>query len=270
MGRSIPLVLALGLLVIACTGEARQPAASSSSMYGAWELAELDGAAPAGEALLFIGLTPVSDLDGNAVPSMVIGGPCEGGAGGYRMTGDRLQSTGLASGLRGCGNAELQDQVNQLVEMAHVGVRIDVADWQLTMTGDDGTAARFDRRPVASGEGVYRLVAIDGVPTDGAGSLTIHPRGFSAGADCRTHGDIERQGDRLVFLNPSSSRPAPTTTVPEGEENDNPVPPIFRCEPSDEGVGVLLVALDGGEGIVEADQLVLTSPQGRVLTLRLA
>ena len=273
------LALAAGFFLWGC-GEAQDATSTvdSTSIYGSWDLVELDGQAPQllgdrGDPTVFIGIAPALNEDERRAGYLQFSGfsGCNYFGGSYSLEGERFEAMNLDSELMGCED-QIERQAEVLFDLFIGGATIEAVDWQLSMAGEDGAMARFRRSEVSEGDGVYRLESIDGEMVESNASLSVRGDSFSAFAGCAVDGNLFRDGAILSFGAPVSvgSR---TTTIPEGYDGGSlpeaaPVEALFGCNRSNGPEAAMLEALNGGQGVVTGDLLTITSGSGGVVALR--
>ncbi len=272
------LLLAVGLSLAGCgDGQAATSAADPTSIYGWWDLVELDGQDPQsnaerGDPSLFIGVAPALNQNERTAGYRQLSGysGCNGFGGAYSLEGDRFESMEISSTAMSCGD-DLDGQSRTLYGVLG-GATVEVADQRLSMVGDDGTSVWFRRSEISEGDGVYRLESIDGQTVASDVSLRVRGDSFSSYAGCVVDGRVFRDGGVLSLGTPVSMD-SQTTTIPEDYDGgslpeNQPVDALFGCDGADDHDAAMLEALNGGRGVADGQLLTITSSSGRVLVLR--
>ncbi len=270
------LLLAVCLLAGAC-GESQETtsAAGPESVYGWWDLVDLDGAAaqdgPGGPPSLFVGVSPALNEAEQADGLLFMNGSsgCNGFSGAYRLVDGRFEALSMLSTAMGCGDA----LNNQAAVFGRVlsGAQIRVEDDQLLMVADDGTEATFVSSVSEVGDGVYRLDTVDGRSADDSVTMRVRGDTFSSYVGCFVDGPVSRTDAVLVFGAPTSLSSATTLSPPRdgsAPEVSEPVGPLFGCEGVGQDGAVVLEVLTAGEAVVQADGLTITGASGNVVEFR--
>ncbi len=250
----------------------------AGTIYGFWEVVELNGEPPIRQPSVTFTLEPElpsGNSDRLRPGHLRFGGfdGCNGFGGAYVVTGDHLETPSFASTLIGCPR-EVNDQADRF-QGALRGSEWSVTDGQLTLTGETGTVVVLREVETNGAVGVWRLTELDGQPIEANVSLTVWSADrFSGYAGCWIFGDYEMAGDRLM-MSGATSVAAVTTTVPRpsltvAPDDQESVPPLFGCETVSEPERQFLTLMGAGHGVIAGDELTITNEAGTTASFRRA
>ncbi len=232
----------------------------SDTIYGVWEVIELDGAAPIGRPGVTFSTVPdvnasVSPVEpgqagpGLAGPHFATFGLCNNRGGTYAVDGDRVH-TQLSGGmtLRAC--SEEVSRQGLLFSTLLNGAEWSIADGWLTLTGDLEIVAVL-REVDAPAVGVWRLAELDGNLPGSEISMDLSERGVVSGyAGCFILGTYVVEGDQL------------TMSIDAPAEEPNPPPPELLCDQASEEELQVVSLLREGRISATGDELRFTSDTG--------
>ena len=225
------------LLLGACGGDTGNRSASeeAATIYGFWDLVELDGERPRHQPTITFTLDPSLNNDQAGTEYLTFSGfdGCNGFDGAFAVTANKLEIASMFSSVMSCGT-EAEDQADRI----HGALRDSewsIREGQLTLVGGDGSMAVLEEMETDGAVGVWTLMEIDGQTVRTTISLTMFPGGsYSGYAGCSIAGTYEGAGDRLV-MSGATPMASVTTTVPAppatpDPAHQEPVPPLFGCE----------------------------------------
>jgi len=279
----IAIVAVAGVAALVSRGADREASADdpgATTIYGVWELVELDGEPPVSPATVAFTLEPERPGEFESVAASGLGylklrgdDGCRSYGGGYEVVGDRIHGAPIGAGFKDCGE-QLEDQSDRFGRVLSSS-QWSITDGELILRGDGGTIAVLAE--VTSGAaGVWVMTELGGLPASSSSSLTIWPQAswFNGYAGCWIHGEFVAAGSRLMF-NGVTSFDAVTTTVPappqtSPTDRQNSVSPLFGCETVGDQEHQLLTIMSSAQGLTDGSTLTITNEVGVAATFRRA
>lgn len=240
------------------------------SVFGVWELVDLDGRGPQlgrtdHPISMTVSLIPAFSEPRRSEGALLLtgNGGCNGFGGEYIIEDGRIEATPIASSLIGCGD-QVERQEALLGDLV-ISSAIVVEDWVLTLVSDDGVEAVFQRGQRPGGIGVYQVESVDGRPVEVDASLQVGFGGFTAFAGCHFSGPVEVVNGNAVFGR-ATSFPG-STTIPDSEDSPE-LNNDFGCDRLTDIESAIAAALSGATTETAGDQLTLTGSTGTVIIFR--